>query len=102
MNGRDFLDVARELSRGTTEAHWRAAAGRAYYALLLEGWATLEQWGFKVAKQQVHALVRLKFTYANNADLRAIGDALDELVRLRNEADYQLKSRKSFSDSKAA
>jgi hypothetical protein len=101
MQGRAFLDIARELSRGTTEAHWRAATGRAYYALLLEGWAALEHWGFKAGKQQIHAFVRLKFTYAGDVDLKRIGVIVDDLVRLRNEADYQLQSRRSFRDVKA-
>ena len=36
MDGRAFLEVARELARGDTEAHRRTAAGRTYYALMLE------------------------------------------------------------------
>jgi hypothetical protein len=41
MDGRSFLDVATDLAAGPTEAHWRAAAGRAYYALFHEGLAAL-------------------------------------------------------------
>jgi hypothetical protein len=32
MNWRDFLQLARRLSRGTAEADWRTAVSRAYYA----------------------------------------------------------------------
>ena len=37
MDGRAFLNVARRLAQEPTEADWRTAAGRAYYALMLEG-----------------------------------------------------------------
>jgi hypothetical protein len=33
MDGRAFLAVARRLAHEPTEADWRSAAGRAYYAL---------------------------------------------------------------------
>jgi hypothetical protein len=45
MRGRDFLAVARDLSRQTTEAYWRAAAGRAYYAVLIELRDAMTIWG---------------------------------------------------------
>src|SRR6516162_4102152 len=64
MKGRAFLTVAEELVRGSSEAHWRAAAGRAYYGLLLEGLATLDDWGIlNSTRQSVHAFVRLRLTY---------------------------------------
>jgi hypothetical protein len=97
MDGRAFLDVARELVKGTTEAHWRAAACRADYALLMEGFAALQRWGFtKPPKDSIHAFVRLRLTYATDPDVKRIGYELDDLVRLRNEADYQLASPGSF------
>jgi uncharacterized protein (UPF0332 family) len=93
MNGREFLDVARKLAVGRTEAEWRSAAGRAYYALFLEARARLENWGFRrPARDQVHAFVRLKFIYANDLELKRIGRDLEKLGAIRNEADYQLIS----------
>jgi hypothetical protein len=90
MDGRAFLDVAKELVSGSTEAHWRAAAGRAYYALMLEGWAALLRWGFAVPpREPIHMFVRLRFRYATDRDLKKLGDALDSLGKLRNQADYQ-------------
>src|SRR5690242_12440205 len=100
MNGRDFLDIAQGLVGGGSEGHWRTAAGRAYYALLLEGRDTLSRWGFSIAGHQpVHASVRLRFSFAADADCKKIGDALDRLVRLRNEADYQLSGSRSFASN---
>jgi hypothetical protein len=83
MEGRAFLDVASELVLGATEAHWRAAAGRAYYALMLEGWTALLRWGFVVPpRDSIHSYVRLRFRYATDTDLRKVADALDQLGKL--------------------
>lgn len=100
MDGRAFLDLARELLLGKTEAHWRGAAGRAYYALLLECREALRRWGIALPSGHgIHAFVRLRFSYAADADLKVIGRTLDHLVRLRNFADYELPSSPSFKSS---
>jgi hypothetical protein len=98
MDGRAFLEVARELASGATEAHWRTAAGRAYYALMLEGRASLQRWGFVATpRENVHTFVRLRFLYAGDPDLKQVGWALDRLSQLRNEADYRPTSSGSFA-----
>ena len=80
MNGRAFLGPARDLIAHATEAHWRSAAGRAYYAAFQEARAALERWGVVVpARENIHAA-----------------------VRLRNEADYQLASPGRFRFAKDA
>ena len=103
MRGRAFLDTARRLAAGQTEADWRTAAGRAYYALLLEGRDTLQRWGFIAARRdQLHAFVRLRFSFAADPDLKQVGDALEKLNKLRNAADYQIQHSGRFSDSQEA
>jgi hypothetical protein len=103
MGGRAWLDVARELLAGSSEAHWRASAGRSYYALLHEVLARLRQWGFSPpARDKVHAFARIKLIFASDLDLKQIGLILESLGRLRNTADYQLSSPGPFSSSKTA
>lgn len=103
MVGRAFLDVARELLKGKTEAHWRAAAGRAYYALMLECREALRRWGIPPPSGQgVHAFVRLRFVYSPEPDVKEIGYRLERLIKLRNLADYDLLSTAGWKDSKKA
>lgn len=87
MNGRALFAVARELAAGSTEAHWRSGAGRAYYALLHEVLGALGRWGFaQPPRDRVHTFARLKFVYATDADVKRIGLTLEALGRLRNAA----------------
>lgn len=103
MNGRAFLGPARDLIAHAAEAHRRSAAGRAYYAAFQEARAALERWGVVVpARENIHAAVRLRFLYASDPDAHAIGLHLEDLVRLRNEADYQLALPGRFQFAKDA
>ena len=98
MDGRAFLDVASELAIGTTEAHWRAAVGRAYYALFHEGLAALLRWSFLLPpRENGHTFVRLRYSFAADSTLKQIGDALDRLSRWRNQADYHLATPGRFA-----
>jgi hypothetical protein len=103
MRGRDFLDLARGLAAGPTEPYWRTAAVQAYYALFLECRDALSRWGFPPPpRQNVHAYVRLRFTYASFPDLKILGRSLDHLVNLRNPASYDLRPLSRFQSPQAA
>jgi hypothetical protein len=104
MFGRAFLGSARDLLATPSEANWRSAAGRAYYALVHEGRAALDRWGFPLPpRESIHHYVRLCFNFASHPDLVSIGRTLDRLSVLRNEADYRLAVPGSFaSDSLAS
>ncbi len=41
-------------------------------------------------RENIHAYVRLRFTYSTDADAHNIGRDLEFLVILRNEADYDI------------
>jgi hypothetical protein len=100
MDGRAFLEVGRRLSQERTEADWRSAAGRAYYALLLEGKGALRRWGFPPPpRDQLHRFVRLSFVYAADSDLKKIGLILEDLGKLRNQADYEPERPGAFASA---
>ncbi len=97
MDGRALLDVARELTVGSSKAHWRSSVRRAYYALLHEVLHTLRRWNFSLPpRDRVHTFARLKLVYSTDPDLKRIGLMLESLGRLRNAADYQLSSSGPF------
>jgi hypothetical protein len=80
MQGRQFLGPAGALVKRNSEADWRGAAIHAYYALFLECREALKRWGrLPPGRLNIHAVVRLKFTFAANPDLKAVDKALDSL-----------------------
>lgn len=98
MQGRAFLELAREVVAGTTEAHWRATVIHAYYALVLECREALHHWGIAIPpRHDVHSFVRLRFLYAANADLKTLGRTLDRWCYFRNQANYDLSMLPKFA-----
>ncbi len=98
MGGRDFLAVAREAARGASEAHWRTAASRAYYALMREVRDAMTSWGLsRPAPSQVHQLVRRRLFTSTDPDAKRIGITLNELRDSRSRADYETDAPHEFA-----
>ncbi len=103
MLGREFLQLARDCLGGMEARHRRGAIIHAYYALLLESRDVMDRWGFPAPPhQQVHAQVRLRLIYSSDADLKAIGRKLEDLVKDRNLASYNLRDFPLFASPKKA
>jgi hypothetical protein len=103
MQGRTYLDLAREVVTGGDELHWRGATIHAYYALVLECRDTLRRWGVIIPRTQiVHTSVRLRLLYATNADLNRIARELDWMGKRRNNASYDMSLMSHFTSDRVA
>ena len=93
MKPRLFLDAAKRQMAVSREENRRTAAGRAYYALLLECRDVLTRWGFVAPRSEtVHRFVRLHFYTATIPDLVSIGTHLGIISQWRTKADYEMTS----------
>src|SRR5438445_3393042 len=91
MNGRDFLTLASKLLAETTEAAWRSAVSRAYYAAFHEARQLLRDLGFVVPRaDQAHAYLWLRLSNCGDPQVRLAGSDLNRLRRERNRADYDI------------
>lgn len=91
MIGRDFLAVATALAAGTTEAEWRSAISRAYYAAFHSARELMSRLRFRVpAGEQAHAYLWLRLGNTGNPAADVIGRLLRDLRGRRNNADYDL------------
>jgi uncharacterized protein (UPF0332 family) len=91
MTGHDFLPLARSLARGSTEAEWRTATSRAYYAVFHIARDLLAGLRFAVPQaDRAHEYLYRRLNNCGNAAVEAAAKRLHELRRRRNEADYDL------------
>jgi uncharacterized protein (UPF0332 family) len=91
MTGHDFLSLAQLLAAGWTEAAWRSAGSRAYYAAFHIARDLLRGLGFAVPATDVaHKYLAFRLQNCGQADLQQAGRDLDKLRDFRNRADYDL------------
>ncbi len=101
MDFRDYLRLAVTLAVGSTEAEWRSAVSRAYYAAFHVARDLLFGLGFRVPQaDRAHAYLWLRLANAGVADVRLAGNRLNALRGQRNWADYS--SRSSLTAATAA
>src|SRR5690349_10451962 len=98
MQGREFLELARECLPGGLPRHHRGAIIHAYYGLLLECRESMDRWGLPaLTRFPVHSQIRLRLIYSSDNDLKWIGHRLEELSMDRNLANYDLQDLPVFA-----
>jgi uncharacterized protein (UPF0332 family) len=89
MNWRDFLSLANRLAAGTSEADWRTAVSRAYYAAFHITRRLFADLSFTVPRaDRAHQYLVYRLSNCGESVLEQAGRDLDTLRRLRNRADY--------------
>jgi uncharacterized protein (UPF0332 family) len=91
MNVRDFLNVAQNLLSEPTEAAWRSAVSRAYYAAFHVARELLEALGFACPKaERAHAYLWRRLSNCGEPQVQNAGRELNDLRGDRNQADYEV------------
>jgi uncharacterized protein (UPF0332 family) len=89
MNWRDFLTLARQLTGRATEADWRTAVSRAYYAAFHIARQLLTDLNFTVPRaDRAHQYLVFRLSNSGEPTVEQAGRDLETLRRLRNRADY--------------
>jgi uncharacterized protein (UPF0332 family) len=85
----DFLALVDVLAQGGTEAEWRTAVSRAYYAAFLATRELFRDLGFQVPRAaQAHAYLWMRLSNSGNLEVARAGADLNDLQRERNRSDY--------------
>jgi uncharacterized protein (UPF0332 family) len=91
MDGREFLRLANILRTGASEAEWRSAVSRAYYAAFHCARRLLLNCGFNVPRSEyAHAYLWLRLANCGTPAIQQAGADFNNLRRDRNRADYDL------------
>jgi uncharacterized protein (UPF0332 family) len=91
VTGRDFLAVATQLAAGNTEAEWRSAISRAYYAAFHAARELLEGLRFAVPRaDRAHIYLSRRLANCGHAKTQEAGADLNALRGDTNQADYDL------------
>lgn len=99
MNFRDYLALADILARGASEAEWRSASSRAYYAAFHVARLLLLNLRFRVPHaDRAHGYLWLRLSNAGHMETVTAGRLLGGLRQDRNRADYD--ERRTISQAK--
>jgi uncharacterized protein (UPF0332 family) len=91
ITGQDLMALAERWVQQPTEAEWRAALSRAYYAAFHEARALLRSLGFRVPRgDRAHAYLWMRLLNAGDPQVQATGSDLNILRNQRNRADYDI------------
>ena len=89
MNWRDFVSLAARLATGATEADWRTAVSRAYYAAFHVARRLFADLNFTVPRaDRAHQYLVFRLSNSGESAVEQAGRDLETLRRLRNRADY--------------
>ena len=91
MTGREFLTLAKRLAGAGTEADWRTAISRAYYAAFHVAREMLEDLRFTVPRaERAHIYLSRRLANSGHSQTQQAGTDLNALRGDRNHADYDL------------
>ena len=94
MSGREFLQVAKKLSRSKGEASLRSAISRAYYALFNVASQYLGELGFTVEKGPGgHGHMHYRLSNSGVEQMIKFSQVLNAMRRQRNNADYDMNAK---------
>lgn len=100
IDGRDFLLVANDLLAGDTEAKWRSAVSRAYYAAFHAARKFLTACGFSVPRAHVaHSYDWLRLANTGEPTTESAASGLNVLRGKRNQADYEIDATLSQAEA---
>src|SRR5439155_114820 len=89
MNWRDFLPLANRLATAASEADWRTAMSRAYYAAFHVARHLFSDLNFAVPRaDRAHQYLVFRLSNSGESSVEQVGRDLETLRRLRNRADY--------------
>jgi uncharacterized protein (UPF0332 family) len=92
MNERDFLQVAALLVAENTEAAWRSAVSRAYYAAFHVARLLLIDFGFTVPRdEKAHTFLYRRLNNCGDPPVLVAAQQLGNLRDQRNKCDYDLR-----------
>jgi uncharacterized protein (UPF0332 family) len=101
MNPRRFLTLADQLVKQKGPAEFRAAIGRAYYAVYNVGSQFLARMGLPLVKGGSHVLLQTRLMNSGDVELIGIGSNLGRFHQRRNKADYDMNDLNSEDENKA-